>query len=299
MPVAERFCSSHVVTVIKRSLPTVKDHTLNLPVKLADIRDQDSLLNALPDKIDYVLVCISPYQYSKEAYHLTFVVGIENLIQVLRRKNIIPKRVFFVSSTSIYHQSNGEEVDEQSVVKPASFASQCLKVAENRLLDSRLPATCVRFSGIYGGRRTRLIERVTSGRAQLSAANHLTNRIHESDCIGVLCHLLQLAMKGASLDSMYLATDNLPVPINTVLKWLAAQLGKPLLTGDEKADRQKTTNQATREQQDKELTTGKQPKRKVGSKRCSNRKLLATGYTFAYPTYKEGYSMMLKRIRVP
>jgi len=32
------------------------------------------------------------------------------------------------------------------------------------------------------------------------------------------------------------------------------------------------------------------------SKRCSNKKLLDSGYEFLYPTYKEGYQFLLKEI---
>ncbi|PID44124.1 MAG: hypothetical protein CSB48_02750 [Proteobacteria bacterium] len=295
MPVARHFCANHEVTVIKRSPLSMADEnsgidihpvTVEPVIKVADIQNRDALSNALPEKIDYALVCVSPSRYTEDAYRLTFVQGVNNLVMALHHRGITPKRVFFVSSTSVYHQDDGSEVDENSVIQPESFAGQHLKTAESLLTDSSLATTCVRFSGIYGGNRSRLINQVATGNAELSASNHFTNRIHESDCIRALCHLMQLAMDGKNLEDIYLATDSEPVRINTILQWLAARLKSPELIRN-------------KHRPDYEQEMNKKNRRRPGSKRCSNRRLLATGFRFVYPTYKEGYTEMLGRFKAP
>lgn len=43
--------------------------------------------------------------------------------------------------------------------------------------------------------------------------------------------------------------------------------------------------------EDTSTTTTRTPR---SSKRCSNKKLVDSGYQFLYPTYQEGYSALLK-----
>ena len=38
---------------------------------------------------------------------------------------------------------------------------------------------------------------------------------------------------------------------------------------------------------------GEQGRRRGGNKRCSNARLLASGYRFEFPTYREGYAAVL------
>jgi hypothetical protein len=56
-----------------------------------------------------------------------------------------------------------------------------------------------------------------------------------------------------------------------VLAWLAARLGVPAPPVEE----------------------GEAGVRARGDKRCSNARLLATGFRFRYPTYREGYAALL------
>ena len=137
--------------------------------------------------------------------------------------------------------------------------------AEALLQEAQVNSTIVRFSGIYGGNRTRLIEQVCEGRRGLSQDLQLSNRIHEDDCVGFLMHLMQLAAGGETLESCYLASDSCPVDMNEVVQYIADQHGIQL-----PADRREIP-------------------RRAGNKRCDNRRMLATGYQLKYPDYREGY----------
>ena len=110
-------------------------------------------------------------------------------------------------------------MSESSEVAPAHWSGKRLLEGEQLALQALLPSACVvRFGGIYGPRRTSLIDSVRSGRASYRAdPPQYTNRIHREDCAGVLRHLMGLE----NPESIYLAVDNEPAEERAVQLWLA------------------------------------------------------------------------------
>lgn len=93
-----------------------------------------------------------------------------------------------------------------------------------------------------------------------------TNRIHRDDAAGAIVRLCTMEEEPSSV---YLGVDNEPAELGEVLRFLAAELGlDDPPTGDAGAAR-------------------------GGNKRCSNALLRGTGYTFRYPTFREGYRDVL------
>ena len=230
----------------------------------ADMADPDSLTD-LP-KCDYVLFTAAAKSRDPEVYHRTYVDGLRNLLAALPNT---PRHLFITGSTGVYHQHEHDWVDEQSPTEPDSDTGRALLASEQLALNSGIPATVVRFSGIYGPGRTHLQRQVLAGIAAPVEPVHYSNRIHRDDCVGVLLHLLQLRQAGQSLKPMYLASDDAPAPISEVMEWLATELGVAVET--------------------------RQPVRRGGSKRCSNRRLKASGYRFIHPDYRSGYRALLQR----
>jgi nucleoside-diphosphate-sugar epimerase len=176
--------------------------------------------------------------------------------------------LLFVSSTSVYGQQDGSWVDEDSPTEPASFSGKRLLEAEALIRASGFPHCILRFSGIYGPGRTRLIEQVRQGRAVLSAA--FTNRIHADDCAGVLAHLINQVREGQQPEPLLVATDSTPAPMAEVVNWLAMHL-----------------------ETDRARFAPDQIDRERGNKRCSNARLLRSGYELLYPGYQQGYAALL------
>jgi nucleoside-diphosphate-sugar epimerase len=225
-------------------------------------------LGDLPDGLDFVFYMASPGGSDDALYRAAYVEGLGNLIQALRGRGQSPRRVFFASSTAVYGQDQGEWVDEDSPAAPRHFSGRRLLEAERLLRDCPHAATVVRFGGIYGPRRTGIVERVRTGNARFRVdPPHYTNRIHLDDCVGVLRHLLGLT----SPATLYLGVDCEPADEATVLNWLAGALGAP-------APRPAPPDEGPRAR---------------GNKRCGNARLLASGYVFRHPTFREGYTALL------
>ncbi|HPE74035.1 MAG TPA: SDR family oxidoreductase, partial [Candidatus Competibacter sp.] len=189
----------------------------------ADLADPASL-TTLPPALDYIVYSAAAAGFSEALYEAAYVAGVRNLLNALRQAGQQPKRLLFTSSTSVYAQYRGEWVDEDSPAAAASFSGRCIRAGEQVLWDSGWPAVVIRFGGIYGPGRTRLIDSVRDGSATRPAGPPMfTNRIHRDDCARVLEHLLFLPDPAP----LYLAVDDDPAPLAEVLNWLAIQLGVP------------------------------------------------------------------------
>jgi nucleoside-diphosphate-sugar epimerase len=256
----------HDVTGVRRSDKPVGE---GVQVISADVSDA-STLSDLPDNIDIVVYSVAAPVFSKEGYHAYYVKGLKNILKKL--KGQAPKRVFFVSSSSVYHQMDGEWVDENSETTPSSFAGKEMLSAEKVLLDSAFGGTVVRFTGIYGPGRERMIQQARQGGYCDPEPAVWTNRIHRDDCLGVLKFLINRALNGESLDDCYLATDNEPATLFDVLEWMKDRIGEV----DPDSDVGEVSRRANR--------------------RCSNKRLRELGYEFKFSNYQEGYDVMLNEM---
>jgi nucleoside-diphosphate-sugar epimerase len=233
----------------------------------ADLTDSDTL-RSLPRELDFVFYTISSDERSDEAYRKAYVQGLTNLLKAMEKNHKELKRFFLASSTGVYEQEKGEWVDESSPAEPTHFSGRRLLEAEQLLATSSVPSTVVRFGGIYGPGRTRLIRQLLAGQATYPVEeNRYTNRIHRDDCAGALAHLMSLP----SPEALYLGVDDEPVAQRDLLHWLAESLNSP-------PPRPQSRHYRTRR----------------GNKRCRNDRLRASGYRFRYPNFRAGYQPLLK-----
>lgn len=230
--------------------------------------DLFSPLPELPTDIDFVYYIVSAKTYNDLAYYKAYVLGLKHLIEALKGQSI--KRLFFVSSSSVFGQSDGERVTEDSLAEAKNFSSRRLLEGEEIAHNAPFPATVIRFGGIYGPGRTHLIDMVIQGKANCMEDVY-SNRIHSEDCVGMLEHLLQLPEP----DALYIGVDDEPALTCDVYEWLAEQLSVASVN-----HREPTENSRMQR----------------SNKRLSNAKITATGYHFKYPSYREGYGEMLEQM---
>ena len=242
-----------------------------LPKEIKPIKaDLSHALNNLPNEIDYVFYMSSAGKYKDSAYYQAYVYGLKNLITALEGKKI--KRLFFVSSSAVFGQDEGEHVNELSPTCDASFSTRRLLMGEEIALESEFPSTVIRFGGIYGPGRTHLVDLIMEGKAHCME-NVWSNRIHSTDCSGMLCHLLALNESNPEeLESLYVGVDNEPALSCEVYDWLSEQLSAPDADHNDPSENARLMR---------------------SNKRISNEKIRSTGYEFKYPSYREGYMELL------
>jgi nucleoside-diphosphate-sugar epimerase len=234
----------------------------------ADLLQADSLQALHQQRFDAVVITLTPDENSEAGYRRSYVDATRNLLAALRTP---PRYVLFVSSTSVYGQQDGEWVDESSAADASVFNGRIMREAEQLILNSGIAASCVRFGGIYGAGRTRLLREVQNGSHSVRD-NQWSNRIHEQDAASVLQHLLLRAQRGDKLAESYVAVDDAPAPLCVVKNWLAEQLG------------------VTHRWPELDDTA-------YGGRRCNNALLKASGFTFRYADYHSGYQQLIAEYR--
>jgi nucleoside-diphosphate-sugar epimerase len=217
------------------------------------------LWNSLHGEFDLVIHAASSGRGGAEAYREVFLEGI-------RRINARQSgaRRLMVSSTSVYGQTGGEQVTEESPVEPATETGRILREAEEAALGSGV--IVARSAGIYGPGRSILFEKFRRGEAVIEGDGlRWINQIHQRDLVAALEHLLQAAVPG----QVYNAADDTPVAQRDFYAWCAEFLDRPLPPyGPVNAQR----------------------KRGLTNKLVSNAKLRQTGWQPAYPSFREGLS---------
>lgn len=233
----------------------------------ADLTDPEAL-SKLPRDVRFIVYLLSPDASTDDAYRAAYLTGLERLLASEAVRSSPLERILFASSTAVYGQTDGSLVDEDSPTEPAAFSGKRLLEAEARVHASGVPSVVVRFAGIYGPGRQRLLTSVRDGSATVGPEPHITNRIHRDDCAGFLLHLLQLD----NPDPLYIGVDDEPSDLRVVLEWLAETLGAPPpRTSDAGSGRERG-----------------------GNKRCSNRRLRASGYRLSYPSFRDGYGALIR-----
>lgn len=228
-------------------------------------------LGEWPEQLDYVIYAAAANGYSEEQYQRAYILGLQNVLDRLATEAHKPRRIFFTSSTSTFHQSNGEWVDENSATKPTRFNGQIMLAAEKILQRALFPATAIRFAGIYGPGRRWLIDRVLRGEGCPEVPMVFSNRIHQRDCAGIIAHLIRRDMDQLPIDKLYLGVDCQPAATSDVLQWLGQQLNIP-------------------------LDNENYPAPARGNRRCSNQRIIETGYKFFYPDFRSGYTNILQQL---
>ena len=250
-----------------------------------DLCNSNDLLAVLDkSNIDVIIVTLTADDMSDQGYLDSYVAGAKALKIAVTSTIHPPSLVIWISSTGVYGQTGGEWVDELSEVAPRSFRGKRLVQAEqlvsslskSRAVDpnSSIKSTVIRFSGIYGPGRNRLINQIRQGNIAPKDPVAWTNRIHSEDCAGVIVHLLEQHSQGKPLGSLYLATDDEPASAHKMQNWLAGEL---------------ELNFSAKDKDKKNKQTGI-----FSNRRCSNKLLKKSGYKFLFPTFREGYRLLLK-----
>lgn len=219
--------------------------------------------------LDYVVYSAAATVHDEAGYRTAYIDGLRHVLAWLAQHGQTPKRLLFVSSSGVYGQQDGSWVDETSAAEATGFSGKVMREAEQLVWDSAIAATVVRLTGIYGPGREWLLNQVRQGYRVTSEPPLYGNRIHVDDAAGLLAFLLQADAKDVPLQDCYIGVDDVPAPLHEVVAWLREQLGVSHWAEDSKV-------------------------RRAGSKRCSNARAKALGWTPKYASYQQGYAAILQ-----
>ena len=122
-----------------------------------------------------VIHCASSGRGGADTYRRVYLEGARNLIEGLR-----PDVLLFTSSTSVYAQSSGEWVTEESATEPERETGRVLREAEQLVIER---GGCVaRLAGIYGPGRSVLLKKFLTGEAVIEeGGSRWINQAHRDD----------------------------------------------------------------------------------------------------------------------
>jgi nucleoside-diphosphate-sugar epimerase len=236
----------------------------------ADLLQPQSLkvLSGLED----IVYCAAADASDEESYRKIYQDGLQNLVQVVQAQGGY-RRLIYISSTSVYAEANGNWVDESDRNLAEKGPSRFMVSGEKFLMSTPGDYSILRMGGIYGPGRTYFLRRVKEGAERIYAKGGVySNRIHREDCVGMILHVLA----GEAQRQIYNGVDCEAADRNEVIRWMAAQLGIDAVSLVSTDDLKQIAAR--------------------GNKRISNRKILDAGYCFLYPTYREGYTALLREV---
>ena len=213
---------------------------------------------AYRENFEVILHCASTRGGNVDAYRGVYLNGARNLMETFP-----DARLIFTSSTSVYAQTGGEWVTEDSPAQPKTESGEILREAEGGVLLNG--GVVIRLGGIYGPGRSALLKKLLKGEAILDfESDRFVNEIHRNDAATAV---RLLALQKESGGKVYNVVDNEPILQSECYRWLAAKLNRPLPpVGTSKSKR----------------------KRGESNKRVSNAKLRAFSWVPRYPNFASG-----------
>ncbi len=225
--------------------------------RAADVGDRISVEGLREETPDFMIHCAASGRGGAEAYQRVYVEGCRHLVAVFPGVPLL-----FTSSTSVYAQTDGSDVTEDSAADPERETGRLLLEAERVVLAAE--GIVARLSGIYGPGRSVILKKFLSGDAIIEEdGRRFLNQIHRDDAARAI---FKLAVTTGTRGHIFNVSDNQPLPQIECYRQLAAIFGKSLPpSGPRDPDR----------------------KRGWTHKRVLNSRLVAIGWTPEFPSFTE------------
>ena len=236
-------------------------------VTRCDVTDGDSVegLRSALQGVPLAIYAVSSGGGRAEEYATLYRDGLRRILECWQ-----PRKILFVSSTSVYGQNDASWVTEESPAVPDRETGRILLEAEEVALASG--GSVARLTGIYGPARSMLLRRFLGGEAVLEDGGHRwMNQIHRDDAAAALLRLADPLLA----PGIFNVTDNTPATQREIYGWLVEFLDRPL-PPEGPADLNR--------------------KRGANSRRISNARLRALGWTPRYPSYRDALPQLMAGI---
>ncbi|MBA4065263.1 MAG: NAD(P)-dependent oxidoreductase [Isosphaera sp.] len=228
---------------------------LGIEPVVGDVLDPDSL-RGLP-AASTVLYAVGLDRSAGKGMREVYVGGLGHVLDTLPGCD----RFVYVSSTSVYGQTDGGWVDEESATEPVEESGRVVLEAERLLREKRPDAIILRFAGHYGPGRLIRRQPLLSGEPHVGDADKWLNLVHIDDGADAV---LAAEARGAAGGTYNIADDE-PAPRRGFYARLAELLGAPPATFDHR------------------------PEPGTANRRVRNAKARAAlGWAPRFPTYRDG-----------
>lgn len=246
-------CGFEVLALTRSQHSALPLATEPFRVIACDITDRTTIESLRPSQVDVVIHCASSGRRGPEIYRLVYLEGARNLLEIFR-----PRQLVFTSSTSVYAQSFGEWVTEESAAEPTSETGCILRQTEQLVLSH--DGAVARLAGIYGPGRSVLLKKFFANEAVIEGdGERWINQAHRDDIAVGLVALIRQNARG-----IFNIADDQPLQQRALHQWLAERFDRPVPShGPIEANR----------------------KRGWSSKRVSNFKLRGLGWAPRYPSF--------------
>ena len=227
-----------------------------------DIGDPEAVKKLPP--ADFIVHCAASGRGGADAYQHVYVGGCRNLAAAFPGTPLL-----FTSSTSVYAQTDGSIVTEDSPAIPDRETGSLLLEAERITLAAG--GIVARLAGIYGPGRSVILKKFLGGEAVIEEdGRRFLNQIHRDDAARAIFHL---ATSGAN--GIFNVSDSTPLSQLACYEKLAEIFSRPLpASGPRDLNR----------------------KRGWTHKQVSNGKLRATGWLPDYPAFTAAAASVAKTL---
>jgi nucleoside-diphosphate-sugar epimerase len=219
-----------------------------------DVLDRDTLRTLPPAAT--VVYAVGLDRTAGKSMREVYVDGLANVLDTLPQCG----RFIYVSSTSVYAQTDGHFVTEASATDPTELAGTVVLEAERLLREKRPDAIVLRFAGIYGPDRLLRKQAILKGEPLVGDSDKWLNLVHVADgAAAVLC-----AESRSAPGETYNIADGTPVSRRAFYALLAELLRAPPAQFDHR------------------------PEPNAPNRRVDAGKFRALGWAPAFANYREG-----------
>ena len=194
---------------------SLSPHEGTLPCDVGDRTSVKTLKKHISP--DFIVHCAASGRGGAEAYQHVYVDGCRNLTEMFPGVPLL-----FTSSTSVYAQTDGSVVTEESAAIPDRETGALLLEAEKIVIAAG--GIVARLSGIYGPGRSVILKKFLSGDAVIEEdGRRFLNQIHRDDAARAIHHLATIGASG-----VFNVSDSTPLSQMDCYQALSTQFALPL-----------------------------------------------------------------------
>lgn len=192
-PLAEKLVSEgfrvNGSTTSEKKITLLKENGI-IPFQiLLTVNETQGAVDAFLKDSEILIIDIPPglRNATNEGSVKVFVSKIEKLLPYIEKSSV--QKVIFISSTSVYPDTNADITEEIIPAPDTESGKQLLAVEKILQQNPNFKTTIIRFGGLIGPDRHPI--KMLAGKENLSNPEALINLIHQEDCIGIITKIIE------------------------------------------------------------------------------------------------------------